>query len=527
MQPQQDLTNQVVDSKMISVGEETFFPQQYQQDARMMEIEAIAVERTKRTIVYHLIEILKESIKPVSTDFLSYEIASRQDLLIKPDGSKYKGSLDRTVVGALHSLRCFIRDDDGLWTVNIQEADESIRDIIQRFMEKEKKRKRLQPSTSLSRLMRDKEVTDSKMIEILHTCLTIEKEKGFEPTDPFPYITGTENDLQIIQLLGADKFEFLMQFMNFFSNYLFSPSNQKMGNSLMDETSERRHESINSVTNPSGPSPMDVSANQNVHSENTNGIHDNDPEHVVMTSQHLSEQAENEDQSMNGIPKRRKMDASEFSVENFMLEDPSLSESRYMTHQYWSSMKKDMSHKIPLSMSTPLLLDPLPSIYSLPHLNMMPPVTLQTMSSLSTPLSFSSMNTLQSNSSNSSNNNMNSNNLATITSNINTSINTTITSNMNNNINNTITTTINTSTIAGSLHSVPNVSLNTSLAQTNIQLNKVNLSGTQRNTISEQNSSVCTNSNGNTDSIHTGSLSEHSTNDTLSTTSEDSRNDVI
>lgn len=63
--------------------------------------------------------------------------------LKKPDGTRYKGSLERAIHGALWSTGVFRKNEHELWTLKDDDANDYERKLTSKFQERSKKRKNL------------------------------------------------------------------------------------------------------------------------------------------------------------------------------------------------------------------------------------------------------------------------------------------------------------------------------------------------------------------------------------------------
>jgi hypothetical protein len=121
-----------------------------QQDTILRQIEREGAQRIENTMVGRISSLMKRN-GPMTLVECSCAMTGHYSELRKPDGTKYKGSLEKAVNGALYSTGVFVRDQmNGRWAI----SEAAIRDyegrLRRKFEQSAKKRKGLPVNAVLS-----------------------------------------------------------------------------------------------------------------------------------------------------------------------------------------------------------------------------------------------------------------------------------------------------------------------------------------------------------------------------------------
>lgn len=129
------------DTKPIDTSTQQGGPSQSAVDHNVSAPETIAVLQMKRTLLGMLIDLIRRNHQMKLKDIVEY-INKNKENLIRLDGRKYVGSTDRIVSGALYSSNAFVQIGHSIWSLNNKIASEVETDIYERFLSRERHRKR-------------------------------------------------------------------------------------------------------------------------------------------------------------------------------------------------------------------------------------------------------------------------------------------------------------------------------------------------------------------------------------------------
>ena len=181
---------------------------QHNDDAILKAIEQEGKDRTQNTMVGKLAHFMR-SMGPMTVDQCTHELRNHYDELRKPDGTKYKGSLEKAINGTLYSTGVFERHDNKRWTIK-ESSLASYEDRVQKKFEvKSKKRKTLskdgdsrlvaRSTSSLPRAYNNKTVSSRVMGQI-----SAPRQKAKRVDDTFKPVDREQRVVQLLSKLAGD-----------------------------------------------------------------------------------------------------------------------------------------------------------------------------------------------------------------------------------------------------------------------------------------------------------------------------------
>eukprot|EP00743_Colponemidia_sp_Colp-15_P004414 GILK01004760.1.p1 GENE.GILK01004760.1~~GILK01004760.1.p1 ORF type:complete len:346 (-),score=46.27 GILK01004760.1:295-1260(-) len=172
------------------------------------------------------------------------EVIKVYDDLRKPDGTRYKGTIEKSIRGSLYANNLFERAEDGTWKVKEPESSLYERQVGERMMKRQREKfDQLQHRGQRKRRIGDegqalvarprKQRKSTKKQAIIEMLDNFSKHLMGEAdwkvcfNNPFKGFKGTESEQDLWKKLGHERFIGVMQTYNYFKDMLVT--NQRRG----------------------------------------------------------------------------------------------------------------------------------------------------------------------------------------------------------------------------------------------------------------------------------------------------------
>eukprot|EP00743_Colponemidia_sp_Colp-15_P002330 GILK01002526.1.p1 GENE.GILK01002526.1~~GILK01002526.1.p1 ORF type:complete len:288 (-),score=59.73 GILK01002526.1:190-1053(-) len=181
----------------------------------------------EKTLPGFLIKYIRDQGRACSEDEMFSAAGQIFEDLRKPDGTKYKGDIAKSVKGSLYANGLFNRNEDGTWSVKEEEArayENKVMEKMQKRMQEKKgktPRKRRpqlgEDGQPIKRKYRKRGTVPKKQEAVLNMLELFSQHLKTEPdwascfANPFKGCKGTESEQDLWKKLGHERFVGVMQ----------------------------------------------------------------------------------------------------------------------------------------------------------------------------------------------------------------------------------------------------------------------------------------------------------------------------